>query len=72
MLAYDKELHDCYCAYLAYIETAIPTPRPMQSYKSWRQSDEPLKEAFVFGWMSRREYGLEPGYNGDEATIREH
>ena len=55
MLAYDKELHDCYCAYLAYIETAIPAPRPMQSYESWRQSDEPLKEAFVFGWMSRRE-----------------
>ena len=68
MLAYDRELHSCYMAYIAYVDGNLE----LLKYRDWRQSTDPTKEAFVQGWMARREYGIEPGYEGDEESLKEH
>ena len=69
MLAYDRELYSCYMAYISYMERG---DQVLQTYRDWRYSTDPDKEAFVKGWMSRREYGLEPGYEGDVESLKEH
>ena len=70
MLAYDGELYNCYMAYISYMPE--DDDLSLQTFRDWRKSNDPIKRAFVMGWMARREYGIEPGYEGDVETLKEH
>lgn len=69
MLAYDGELYNCYMAYISYMPE--DNDSPLQTFRDWRESKDPIKEAFVMGWMAKREYDIEPGYEGDEESLKE-
>ena len=68
MLAYDGELHSCYMAYISYMDSG---DLALQSFRDWRKSKNLIKEAFVMGWMAKREYNIEPGYEGDVESLKE-
>ena len=68
MLAYDGELYSCYMAYISYMDSG---DLALQTFRGWRHSTDLEKEAFVKGWMARREYDAEPGYEGDVESLKE-
>ena len=68
MLTYDRELYSCYMAYISYMDSG---DLALQTFRGWRHSTDLEKEAFVKGWMARREYGVEPGYEGDVESLKE-
>jgi len=69
MLTYDDELYSCYMTYISYMDNGDSS---LQTYRDWRHSADLVKEAYVKGWMARREYGIEPGYEGDVESLKEH